>query len=305
MKILIPAAAAAFLLLSPLSVTAQDASPAAPAPASVAPAPVAPAPAAAPAAPAAAPASAPVDNQLKAGELDALVAPIALYPDPLLSLVLMASTYPLEVVEAQRWLAANGKLKGASLKAAATKQGWDDSVSSLTATPSVLNLMSTQLQWTKKLGDAVIAQQADVMDAIQRLRSKAHANKKLDFDQTTERFGESVRRTGLHCDRAGRSQLDLCPVLRAGSCLWRLALSGLSTLLLCGARFHRGRLASSRHRIRRRLWHRLLGWWWLLVGRWLQLGQPAYLRQSPEQSEPARQSLGAPARPSARRKCFQ
>lgn len=79
---------------------------------------------------------------LSAGELDALVSPIALYPDPLLAEVLMASTYPLEVVEAERWVNDNKSLKGDQLKAAVDKQGWDDSVKSLTATPSVLDMMS-------------------------------------------------------------------------------------------------------------------------------------------------------------------
>jgi len=120
------------------------------------------------------------DQQLlKPEELDALVAPIALYPDTLLSLILMASTYPLEVVQAERWTEANKKLKGDELKSAVDKQAWDDSVKSLVATPSVLQMMNTKLDWTQKLGDAVLAQQPDVMDAIQRLRAKAQANKKL------------------------------------------------------------------------------------------------------------------------------
>ena len=116
---------------------------------------------------------------LSAGQLDALVAPIALYPDALLSEVLMASTYPLEVVEADRWADANKNLKGDALKGAVDKQSWDDSVKSLTATPDVLDMMSSKLDWTQQLGDAVLAQQPDVMDAIQRLRSKAQANNKL------------------------------------------------------------------------------------------------------------------------------
>ena len=116
---------------------------------------------------------------LKPEELDALVAGIALYPDTLLSLVLMASTYPLEVVQADRWVTANKNLKGDELKAAVDKQGWDDSVKSLVATPDVLSMMSAKLDWTQKLGDAVLAQQPDVMDAIQRLRAKAEANNKL------------------------------------------------------------------------------------------------------------------------------
>ena len=110
---------------------------------------------------------------LKTEELDQLVAPVALYPDALLANVLMASTYPLEVVQADRWASANKNLKGEQLKAAVDKQAWDDSVKQLAATPSVLNMMSTQLDWTQKLGDAVLAQQPDVMDAVQRLRNKA------------------------------------------------------------------------------------------------------------------------------------
>src|SRR5580700_8467012 len=116
---------------------------------------------------------------LKPAELDQLVAPIALYPDPLLAQVLMASAYPLDIVQAERWLEANKNLKGDALKAAVDKQSWDDSVKSLVATPDVLQMMSGKLDWTQKLGDAVVAQQADVMDAIQRLRTKAQANNKL------------------------------------------------------------------------------------------------------------------------------
>jgi len=119
------------------------------------------------------------DEKLTAAQLVSLVSPIALYPDTLLSQVLIASTYPLEVVEADRWLKGNKSLKGDALKSAVEKQKWDDSVKSLTATPSVLEMMSTQLSWTQQLGDAVLAQQPDVMDAIQALRTKAEANGKL------------------------------------------------------------------------------------------------------------------------------
>ena len=119
------------------------------------------------------------EQVLKPQQLDALVAPIALYPDALLSQVLMASTYPLEVVQAERWALQHKKLEGDPLKKEVEKQGWDDSVKSLVATPSVLTMMSKKLDWTQKLGDAVLAQQADVMDAIQRLRSKAYATEKL------------------------------------------------------------------------------------------------------------------------------
>jgi uncharacterized protein DUF3300/endosialidase-like protein len=124
------------------------------------------------------------DQQLlKPEELDALLAPIALYPDALLAQILMASTYPLEVIEAERWITTNKNLKDDALKAAVDKQSWDDSVKSLVATPSVLDMMSDKLDWTQKLGDAVLAQQPDVMDAIQRLRQKAQANDKLTSNQ--------------------------------------------------------------------------------------------------------------------------
>ena len=122
---------------------------------------------------------APTQALLKPAELDQLVAPIALYPDPLLSEVLIASTYPLEVVQAERWAKSNNSLKGEALTAALAKQGWDDSVKALAQVPNVLTMMADQLDWTQKLGDAVLAQQPELMDAIQRLRGRAQANGKL------------------------------------------------------------------------------------------------------------------------------
>jgi uncharacterized protein DUF3300/endosialidase-like protein len=126
------------------------------------------------------PTTAPTQPLLKPAELDQLLAPIALYPDPLLSEVLIASTYALEVVQADRWAKSNKALKGDALTGALAKQSWDDSVKSLVQVPDVLGMMSEQLDWTQKLGDAVLAQQADVMDAVQRLRARAHANGKLE-----------------------------------------------------------------------------------------------------------------------------
>ena len=117
---------------------------------------------------------------LDAGQLDQLVAPIALYPDSLLAQVLIASTYPLEVVQADRFAKSNKGLKGDKLQAALGKQDWDASVKALVSTPTVLAMMNDKLDWTEKLGDAVLAQQADVMDAVQRLRSAAQSNGKLE-----------------------------------------------------------------------------------------------------------------------------
>ena len=116
---------------------------------------------------------------LKPEQLEALVAPIALYPDELLANVLAASTYPLEVVQADRWLKEHKSLKGDALKKQVEGQSWDDSVKALASTADVIAMMSDKLDWTKNLGDAVLAQQPDLMDAVQRLRSKAYDNKKL------------------------------------------------------------------------------------------------------------------------------
>jgi hypothetical protein len=120
---------------------------------------------------------------LDKGQLDQLVAPIALYPDSLLSQVLIASTYPLEVVQAERWAAKNKDVKGDALNDALAKEDWDDSVKALAAVPDVLAMMNEDLDWTSKLGDAVLAQQADVMDAIQRLRALAQSNGKLESNE--------------------------------------------------------------------------------------------------------------------------
>jgi hypothetical protein len=116
---------------------------------------------------------------LKQEELDQLLAPIALYPDDLLSQIFMASTYPLEVVEASRWAKQNQKLKGDALAQALEKQDWDPSVRSLVNFPDVLSKMSEKLDWTQKLGDAFLSQQKDVLDAVQRLRTKAEASGNL------------------------------------------------------------------------------------------------------------------------------
>jgi hypothetical protein len=116
-------------------------------------------------------------SPLTAEQVDQLVAPIALYPDPLVAQILMAATYPLEVVEADRWLQipANAALKGDTLTAALQQQPWDPSIKSLVPFPQLLHMMDANLQWTEQLGDAFLAQQADVMDAVQRLRKRAQA----------------------------------------------------------------------------------------------------------------------------------
>jgi hypothetical protein len=110
-----------------------------------------------------------------AEELEQMVAPIALYPDPLLAQVLMSSTYPLEIVEAARWRKANPSVTGDAVEEALKDHDWDPSVKSIATFPDVLAMMDEKLDWTQKLGDAFLAQQAEVMAAVQRLRAKANA----------------------------------------------------------------------------------------------------------------------------------
>jgi hypothetical protein len=108
-------------------------------------------------------------------ELDQMLAPIALYPDSLLAQILMAATYPLEVVQADRWVKAYKNLRGDPLNDALDKKDWDPSVKALVPFPQVLSMMSERLEWTQRLGDAFLDQQDEVMDTIQRLRAKAQA----------------------------------------------------------------------------------------------------------------------------------
>jgi hypothetical protein len=121
-------------------------------------------------------------------QLDSLVAPIALYPDPMLAQVLAASTYPLEVIQLQQWLQRNKDLKDKALADAVAKQLWDPSVQGLAGLPDVVKRLADDIQWTTDLGNAFLAQQSDVMDAVQRMRKKAQdkGNLKSNEQQTVE-----------------------------------------------------------------------------------------------------------------------
>src|SRR5512133_3696727 len=121
-------------------------------------------------------------------QLDSLVAPIALYPDPMLAQVLAASTYPLEIIQLQQWLENNKSLKDKALADAVGKQPWDPSVQALAALPEVVKRLANDIQWTTDLGNAFLAQQSDVMDAVQRMRKKAQGtgNLKTSAQQVVE-----------------------------------------------------------------------------------------------------------------------
>ena len=135
-------------------------------------------------------------------QLDDLVAPVALYPDPLLGQVLVASTYPLEIVEASQWLQQNGGLQGQARMDAARQQNWDPSVQALVAFPDVVTRLSSDVAWTTALGNAFLAQQADVMNAVQRMRARAQANGRLasDAEQTVTTQSEN-----------GQAAIDIVP----------------------------------------------------------------------------------------------
>ncbi|HEY5804535.1 MAG TPA: DUF3300 domain-containing protein [Lysobacter sp.] len=152
----------------------------APAPAATAPAP---APAAPAAAPAATPAAAPASTSFSKEELDQMVAPIALYPDPLLAQVLMAATYPGNVADAAAWSKANPNAKGDDAVKQVASQPWDPSVQALVAFPQALDTLGQDPAWVQRLGDAFLAQPDAVMDAVQRLRRQAQAAGNLSSNQ--------------------------------------------------------------------------------------------------------------------------
>ena len=122
-------------------------------------------------------------QKLTSDQLADLVAPIALYPDALLSQVLVASTYPLEVVQAQQWLRRNESLRGEALMEAARQQPWDASVQGLLAFPDALATLNEDIQWTTALGNAFLAQESDVMLAVQRMRARARSTGKLSSNR--------------------------------------------------------------------------------------------------------------------------
>jgi Protein of unknown function (DUF3300) len=130
--------------------------------------------------------SAPADQAaptIPDGQLDALVAPVALYPDPLLTQVLVASTYPLEIIQLQQWLQKNPGLTGDALTNAVQKQDWDPSIQSMAVFPDLVKRLSDDIKWTTDLGNAFLAQQSDVMDAVQRMRTKAMDAGKLKSNE--------------------------------------------------------------------------------------------------------------------------
>jgi hypothetical protein len=139
---------------------------------------------------------------LSANQLDDLVAPVALYPDPLLTQVLVASTYPLELVEAGQWLQRNPTLTGTALTTAAQQQNWDPSVQALVVFPDLIKRLTDDIAWTTNLGNAFLSQQPDVMDAVQRVRIAA---------QQASQLSSNAQQTVTTTADAGRSYISIVP----------------------------------------------------------------------------------------------
>ena len=148
------------------------------------------------------PAAPPPGQLLAPQQLDDLVAPIALYPDPLVSEVLVAATYPIEIAEAYQWVQDHRNWKPAKLMDEAKKQNWDPSVQGLVAFPDVLARLAGDISWTTPLGNAFLAQQSDVMAAVQRMRARAEANGKLQSNAQETVSNESQN---------GQSAIDIEP----------------------------------------------------------------------------------------------
>jgi len=175
---------------------------------------------------------------LRAEQLDQLLAPIALYPDALFAQILMATTYPLEIVKADRWLQdpSHANLRGDQLAEAIEAETWDPSVKSLVPFPQILRIMSQELDWTEQLGNAVVVQQPDVMDAVQRLRHEAAAAGTL-WSNAQQRV--TTERQGIVIEPAN-PEFVYPPTYNPAGVYGPWAISGLSTV----------RYYPARHRLR-------------------------------------------------------
>ena len=164
-------------------------------------------------------------------QLDSLVAPIALYPDPLLAQTLAASTYPLEVLQLQQWLAKNPGLKDKALLDAVARQPWDPSVQAMAALPDVVTWLANDIQWTTDLGNAFLAQEADVMHAVQRMRQKAEAKGNLVStpQQTVET--QVVESQPVIVIEQTNPEVVYVPSYKPGLRIWRACLSISSDFL--------------------------------------------------------------------------
>ena len=199
-------------------------------------------------------------------ELDQMLAPIALYPDSLLSQILMASTYPLEVVEAARWSKANPNLKGDQAVQGVAQNTWDPSVKSLVAFPQILLMMDEKLNWMERLGDAFLAQQQRGDGHNPESASKGVCRRQSHLERPDPRGATGT----VHRGRTSESTSSLCPLLRSDGDVWAVVVAGVSTSLLgsLARLFHRSEIRGGF-----RVGHRDRGWSRILLRR-IQLALP-------------------------------
>ena len=167
----------------------------------------------------------PAAEKLPPDQLDSLVAPIALYPDPLLAQTLVASTYPLEIIQLQQWLTKNTDLKDKALADAVAKQPWDPAIQSMAAVPDVVKRLADDIQWTTELGNAFLAQQNDVMDAVQRMRKKAEDKGALKSNEQQKVETKVVEKKTVIVVQPTNPEVIYVPVLQSDG---RLCPAGLS-----------------------------------------------------------------------------
>ena len=203
------------------------------------------------------------------------MAPIALYPDPLLSQVLVASTYPLEVVQLQQWLAQHKDLKDQALVSAVEMQDWDPSIQAMAPLPDVVKQLADNIKWTTDLGNAFLAQQSDVMDAVQRMRAKAQGAGNLKSNEQMKVETQTVESKQVIVIQQANPQVIYVPSYNPVSGLWAADLSVSADLLPAG-RVLRGR---TRHRLRRGNCHGRL------LSRWMGLGLRLGRRLRPQQHQ--------------------
>ena len=182
-------------------------------------------------------------------QLDALTAPIALYSDTLLAQVLIASTYPAEVAQAGQWAQQNSSLQGAALDNALQQQPWDPSVKALVQVPTVLQQMNSRMDWNQQLGDAFLAQQADVMDSVQRLRQRAQGAGQLMTTEQQVVVTEGAGASQTIVIEQANPQVMYVPSYQPQVVYGGWPLSVISALLLADAR----RIRIPRIRVRSRL----------------------------------------------------
>jgi len=152
------------------------------------------------------------EAKIPPAQLESLVAPIALYPDELLAQTLVASTYPLEIVQLQQWLAKHKDLKDKALADSVAKQPWDPSIQSMAAVPEVVDRLANDLQWTTDLGNAFLAQQQDVMDAVQRMRKKAQETGALKTNEQQQVETKVVENTTVILVESANPEVIYVPV---------------------------------------------------------------------------------------------